>query len=89
MTAAEGIANRFNNDGQCWRDSSGVRIYDIVQANAASVCGVLRGNVGDSERFEFADGSAIVITGGGWDMGYPAPCACHCWISQPHHCEEE
>lgn len=64
-TTAEVIAERYDNDGQCWIQELGEgRIYrflDTVRGQAEIV------SYGDRcERYEFGDGSAIIVTEGGW-----------------------
>jgi hypothetical protein len=80
MTTAENIAARFNNDGQIF-EIGGVQIIDVCR-DTSTAHRVNR--AGDSERFEFSDGSAIVISGGGWSIGFSAPATCHCW-SDAHY----
>ncbi len=74
MTTAECIALRFQNDGQRFM-VDGDHIADVCLHTGPHP----PNTIGDSERYEFSDGSAIVITGGGWDIGHPAPATCHCW----------
>jgi hypothetical protein len=77
MTTAERIARRFNDDGQTF-EVDGIQIIDACRDTAPGVPRVNR--AGDSERYEFRDGSAIVISGGGWSIGFPSPATCHCWL---------
>ena len=66
MTRLDNIANtvaaRFHDDGQCMEDLDGVHIY-----TAAELLRVRRSVYGDGVVYEFADSSAIAVTGGGWD----------------------
>ena len=74
MTTAEHIALQFKNDGQIF-EVDGIHIADICYDSTPHGPDI----IGDSERYEFIDGSAIVLTGGAWDIGFPAPATCHCW----------
>ena len=78
MTIAKKIAEMFGNDGQQWT----TKLCGLVEADVDEVCSQYctdPGRRGESTRYEFDDGSAIVVTPGGWDFGHPAPCTCHCW----------
>ncbi len=79
MTTAEKIALQFENDGQVF-EVDDIHIADVCQDVAWYPPSV----TSDSERYEFTDGSAIVVTGGGWDLGFPAPATCHCWPNANH-----
>lgn len=65
-TIAEQIAERFNNDGQQWLDADGEHIEAVCADEGTYEV------EGETVRCEFDDGSAIVITGGGWDIGFGA-----------------
>lgn len=67
MNTALTIAARFNNDGQSYRDADGVSLAEVVTAQPNSR--VRYG--GDAVVYIFADGSAIALTGGGWDVVVP------------------
>lgn len=57
-TIAQGIADRFGNDGQRWH-AHGAALVATIQHEG----GNLRGSV-----FVFADGSGIGCNGGAWDV---------------------
>lgn len=65
-TIAEQIAERFNNNGQQWVDADGEHIETACNDEGQYEA------QGETARYEFFDGSAIVITGGGWDIGFDA-----------------
>jgi hypothetical protein len=54
MTQAERVAERFGNDGQNWVDARGRHLDEVCDKMAAP-------RWGDVFRYEFADGSAIVV----------------------------
>jgi hypothetical protein len=61
-TTAERIAERYNDDGQCWHDSDGIHIEEACEAAGEAS----RDDECDATRYDFADGSALVVGGGGW-----------------------
>ena len=67
-TTAQQISSSYNDDGQQWDDEDGIHIEEA--------CGDIRDVVVDKSeahdlaRYTFADGSAILIMGGGWDFGF-------------------
>jgi hypothetical protein len=79
---AERIASRFGNDGLRFVDFEGTHLIDVCAAEcvawqrARSVLGeetayveVSKGEgVFDATRYEFPDGSAIVVAGDAWDI---------------------
>ena len=62
------FAAQFDFDDMKWRDESGINLLDTVadHANHSSCEG------GELDRFEFVDGSAIVVSGSAWDIGFTA-----------------
>lgn len=86
MTKAEEISRRFDDDGQKFEDASGIEIDGACYAS----CGHPTRS-GDWARYEFGDGSAIITSVYGWDLGYSAPATCYCWAGNGEHldgCEE-
>jgi hypothetical protein len=84
MTRAQAVAwwllargwdgQRYSMDGRTLREV-------LEQAEAAHRKIEIPG-VGTGHRYEWADGSAIVDTGGGWDVAHP-DCTCGaCWVGQ-------
>jgi hypothetical protein len=65
MTIAEQIATRFGNDGMQWEDKDGQNLADVCLEEA-------RYHEQDwdkhLDRYEFADGTAIVLGESGWDI---------------------
>lgn len=62
-TIAQGIADRFNNDGDRWHDADGARLVDVVDAARAKV-----EHYGSARVCVFEDGSGIAMCGGAWDV---------------------
>jgi hypothetical protein len=71
-TQAQQIATRYDDDGQVWRRKDGRRrLYDDLNS-ACAVWYIHRFHGSDAVRWELPDGSAIVTTSGGWDLGIPS-----------------
>jgi hypothetical protein len=78
-TIAEQIAARFGDDGQQWEDADGVALWDACKAAGGSADQFWEL---EATRYEFDDGSALVLTPGGWDIGMPGTDRrCICWPS--------
>ena len=75
-TTAQQIAARYRNDGQVWRDDSGVELDHACRAAGAAV-EYRDGHGTDTYRYDFADGSCITVAGPAWDFGYPICYCCH------------
>lgn len=89
MDIAEKIMARYGNDGLTWRDEGDVPVWAACeQANGKRT----EYRVGRSRevdvRFDFEDGSNLVLSAGGWGPGYNH-CDCPCWADQPHWCGKE
>lgn len=88
-TIAEVIAKQFENDGNVYEDKNGATLDDVCEAK----CVNSNSDSGDLTRYEFTDQSAIVTTGGPWDIGYPGsnrPCFCwKTWEGHHENCEGE
>jgi hypothetical protein len=78
-TIAETISARFGDDGQNWTDDEGADIVEIVEDESVSDC---RPRGGSDDIYFFADGSAIVVMHGGWDVldGEGRDGAGHQWV---------
>ena len=74
-TTAEQIADRFDNSF-CHKDAEGRSIEDVCREHGATA-GL--SNVFGT-RFNFADGSAIIVGLLGWGLGFPKA-DCLCWQS--------
>lgn len=72
MTCADKIAEQLGGDGTVWKLSDGRSVEDVLAIEAVEICHEARGSADDRVRYEFADGSAIVVMTDGWDVGYPA-----------------
>lgn len=80
MTTAQKIAEQFGNDGQQWTDAEGRRFEDVCAEQSDRVLHHQRGIAGAPVRYEFSDGSALVVAGDGWDLGFPGEdLECYCW----------
>ena len=95
MTQAQKIAERFGDDGQLWEDGDGASLVDALE-NAGGRC--WSDLATNPQRWEFADGSAIIISDGAWDLGITSTDSddrrdCTCWSEDgvtcryPHECE--
>jgi len=85
MSTAERIAAHFGDDGQNWIDGNGESLGDYVTPYAETTD---HDDQRGTTRVQFADGSAIVMAGAGWDLGFSAPATCHCWQGAGHNCED-
>jgi hypothetical protein len=67
MTQAQQIAERFGNDGATWYDIGGNHLDEVCEAR---VNRQWRHSTPDDEtyRYQFTDGSAIVVAGDAWDL---------------------
>jgi len=82
-TVAERIASIYENDGQLWWRGHDRNIIDVCKRFSAHWRYYDHGAT-DSIRFEFRDGSALVVVNGyGWDLGFPGV-RCDCWASCGH-----
>ena len=75
-TIAERIADHFSHDYMGWQDSQGRAIEDVLHYNLKGVdqpfefgTPVLSHYNGNT-RFEFCDGSAIIVGSDYWGIGY-------------------
>lgn len=86
MTIADRIAERMHGG---WTTPSGTTLQALCE-RLADWREVQQGRLGTNLKYTFKDGSSIVITGGGWDVGF-MDSACFCWASLGYHmpdCEE-
>lgn len=79
-TTADTISARFGDDGQKFTNAAGERLSYVCDEVAVDVH---RNDERDATRYQFADGSAIIIAGDGWDLGI-AGATCHCWAGAGH-----
>jgi len=78
-TVAETIANHFDH-GQCFV-KDGRKLEDACSEECVN-----KQEEGTSLRFEFLDKSAIVISSGGWDLGFNGEDSdCFCWAGADEH----
>lgn len=63
LTTAQQIAAQFNNDGQNFTDAAGAFLLTVLREACLST-----GTKGSTERFEFADESALLVSGDVWDL---------------------
>jgi hypothetical protein len=81
QTTAEEISERFNDDGQCFTDGSGWGLAEACEAQAKWTSIRDKGT-----RYDFDDGSSIVVVGDAWDIGFDGT-DCLCWQGAGHHDE--
>jgi hypothetical protein len=74
-TQADTIAARYGNDGREWIDANGVELEECLVSLGAR-CEWRDGHGTDVRRYTLADGSAILLAGDCWDVGYA-----DCWCS--------
>jgi len=81
MTIADTISAHYNDDGQNWgEDDNGEDIYDMCAR-----LGTVGAKDHDNTRFDFSDGSNLVLGTEAWDYGYPGA-ECCCWMACDHWC---
>ena len=71
LSTAETIGALFNNDGQQHDTAEGQTIDEVCRAAAPNP-----EREGEKTRYEFADGSSIIVTMEAWDYGLPGECFC-------------
>lgn len=64
-TIAQQIAERFGNDGQNWLDAYCTPLTDVLRDH---MCDRVYNCPTFTERYEFKDGSAILVSGDCWDL---------------------
>ena len=79
-TLAGVISARYHDDGRRWRDDDHVHIEDALLAAGARKD---RSDDLDATRWTLSDGSVIVTSWDGWDLGYPGT-DCWCWQGAGH-----
>mgnify|MGYP006908253567 CR=1 FL=1 len=87
-TVAHRVAERFHDDGQRFQDDAGIELETVCEELAVGISHRERGIAGAPIRFEFLDGSSIVVGGEAWDFGLPGGCFCmegnghndDCWV---------
>ena len=83
-TTAEQVAREMGDDGSRSAAPDGRSLQQVARAHGAEVW---RRDDGE-RRFLFGDGSAIVTSGGAWDLRH-ADCECGwCWAGVELHCDE-
>jgi len=76
MNTAHQIAKKFSDDGQIFTNKESVDINDILGEEAKKVSFLDHDSrehrdpngIKLVERYEFQDGSAIIVSGDGWDI---------------------
>ena len=81
MNAAEKIAERLHDDGQCFETTEGISFADLVDTEKGVTAWRDGYRVGHCARYSFPDGSIITEAGGAWDFGFPD---CFCWRGAGH-----
>ena len=89
-TVAQRIAAGFQSCGTCWTDAHGLELHDVLHAYSPWPD---RDDRHDAARWNFSDGSSIVIAGDCWDFGHDdTDCQClgggghssHCYYSDEY-----
>ena len=88
MTTAQKIANLFDNDGQNWKAvingvAWGLEEYCLERRASADY---EHGHGTGTVRYGFADGSAIIVAEGCWDLALSADEDCFCMAGNKHCC---
>lgn len=65
-TVALQFAARLGEDGQKWVTDDGIEFEEL-----AWLCDARYEQQDDRERYQFPDGSAVVVHGDGWDLEGP------------------
>lgn len=75
-TLAEIVASLFGGDGLCWATDDGDHLEDVCARFGAEFL-----DRGDDTRYHFPDGSALVTSPTGWDLGFEGEeyRDCFCW----------
>ena len=86
MTIAKRLTEMCGGDGQKWVAPDGRAVEEIWRPNSARIEEDRRRG---TMRYAFGDGSCIVATEDGWDIGYEERAlsgeVCHCWPAAGHH----
>jgi hypothetical protein len=87
MTTAQEISSLLEDDGQRFETRDGIEIDYLCKAKRPER--TFRDGYGtDTYRYDFADGSAIVITDAAWDLA-PEGCTGFCWADAGCECPVE
>ena len=87
MTDADRVAKRFDFDGQKFT-------VEVPYAGKTNIWRAIESTGGlrvsfdgiDRERYEFRDGSSLVICGDCWDLGFPGHLSgCYCMAESNQH----
>lgn len=80
LTTAQEISEFFDNDGQCF-EMDEASLVTVCQKHAVRVDRRdTSSTVDGSQRYIFADDSAITVHEDAWDLGFTD---CWCWESAP------
>ena len=84
-TRAQQISNTFVNNGSIWKIKDGLSIY--------TVCAYLSSDADHNRdreltKYIFPDGSAIIFTASGWDIGYK-DCWCMAGNGHSDDCQQQ
>ena len=91
MTTAQIISAKLDNDGQKFDTVDGISIDTLcADVHGAGYPSFRDGHGTDTYRYNFADGSAIVVAGGCWDLSVDDyPCYCMAGAGHSEACTEE
>ncbi len=80
-TAAELIAAALGHDGTTWATPDGVVLDDLIDLHGGVIAHHPEAPDVELYRAVFADGSALLVGVGAWDIGYAT---CWCWQGNGH-----
>jgi hypothetical protein len=83
-TTAQKISSLLEDDGQHWTDSAGRHLNEIAEAEGGKRT-FRDGRGTDTYRWQFGDGSALLVAGDAWD--FPCSPDSRCFCLPPDHNE--
>jgi hypothetical protein len=78
QTIAEQVAEKMGNNGSRFKAEDGRTLEDLALERSATT----ERDPAHGTRYTFADGSAIIDAGGGWDLALSPDC--WCWDGAGH-----
>lgn len=78
QTIAQQISDSMDNDGSLADNATREKFFRVLRAQDP-----VRVSTGreDVTRYEFRDGSSIVVMDGAWDLGIDDERHCGCWLA--------
>lgn len=92
-TTAQAISALFHDDGQRFATDAGAGLDEVCATAKGAIKTYPRNGNGlqqygtDTYKWIFPDGSAIVVSGAGWDFPLSTEAECFCWegVAQGQH----